>query len=148
MSTLTRRTSLFSGLAVLGLATVLLTAGPTTADDHAAPSAAGPELIAVKFHADWCGSCKAMGDVFTDLTNLLDGQPVLFVEIDQTNRTTAAQAEYMVAALGAGELWADYGGKTGFILVVDADSKAVVAKLTKEHGVKDMAKAIKDALAG
>jgi len=147
MSVLARRTTAIFGLAVLGLATVLVTAGPTTAGDQQAQAAASPQLIAIKFHADWCGSCKAMGDVFTDLANKLDGQPVLFVEIDQTNRTTAAQAQFMVAALGAGELWGEFGGKTGFVLVLDAESRQVVAKLTHEQSVKDMTKAITDALA-
>tara|TARA_E500000331_G_C17267879_1_gene717890 strand:+ start:2873 stop:3037 length:165 start_codon:yes stop_codon:yes gene_type:complete len=26
-----------------------------------------PELIAIKFHADWCGSCKLMGSTFEEL---------------------------------------------------------------------------------
>ena len=147
MHPMSRNLALGSGLGLIAVAVLAVTATTTSAMDQAPATADSPKLIAIKFHADWCGSCKAMGDVFTDLANKLDGAPVLFVEIDQTNRTTAAQAEYMVAALGAGQLWGEYGGKTGFILLIDADTKQVAGKLTKEHSVKDMAKAVKEALA-
>ncbi len=37
----------------------------------------GPKIIAIKFHADWCGYCKAMGPVFEELQAKYDRLPVL-----------------------------------------------------------------------
>ncbi|MDA8019294.1 MAG: thioredoxin family protein [Thermoanaerobaculia bacterium] len=107
----------------------------------ASTAPASPELVAVKFHADWCGSCKRMGPVFEDLRNKYDGQPVLFVELDLTNGTTRAQAEYLAAALGFGEVYAANQG-TGFILLLDGESRQEVAKLTADQDIKAMGKQI------
>ena len=98
---------------------------------------AKPELLAVKFHADWCGSCKKMGTVFEDLRNKYDGKSVLFVTLDLTNSTTRSQAEYLAAALGFGDIYAKNAG-TGFILLLDGDSNNQVAKLTADQDIKSM----------
>lgn len=100
-----------------------------------------PKLMVVKFHADWCGSCKAMGSVVTDLTNKLDGEPVLFTELDFTNNSTKHQSLLLASALGIEKALTDNKG-TGFLLVIDTKSKQVKAKLTKTQSVKDMTKAI------
>jgi len=133
---------------VLMLTVALATAKdrPTTQPADESGAAAKPAVVALKFHADWCGSCKAMGPVFEDLRNKLDGEPVLFVTLDLTNRSTAAQAEYHAAALGAGRHWSEYGGKTGFILLLDAQSGDVLGKLTREQDIKAMGAAIKSAV--
>lgn len=47
-----------------------------------------PDLIALKFHGDWCGKCKKMGSGFEDLQTKFAGQSALFVFIDRTNQTT------------------------------------------------------------
>lgn len=117
-------------------------APPVFAEENGAAEA---RIIAVKFHADWCGSCKAMGTAFTDLENKLDGQPVLFVELDLTNRTTARQASYMINALGAPEIWNEFGGKTGFILLLD-ENRSVVGKLDSKMTFKEMVAEIERAL--
>ena len=106
---------------------------------EAAP--AQPEILAVKFHADWCGSCKRMGPVFDDLRNKYDGQPVLFVELDLTNGTTRSQAELLASALGFGEVYAKNQG-TGFILLLDGDSRQQLTKLTADQDIKAMGKEI------
>lgn len=98
---------------------------------------ASPEIVAVKFHADWCGSCKRMGTVFEDLRNKYDGKPVLFVELDLTNGTTRSQAEYLAAALGFGDVFAQNQG-TGFILLLDGKSRQQLAKLTADQDIKAM----------
>lgn len=111
---------------------VVLTAGIGVARALApAPSrsATAPELIAVKFHADWCGSCKAMGPSFIDLRNKFDDRPVLFVRFDFTSASDRVQSEYHAAALGLDSVWDEYGNKTGFILLIDADTKRIIDKL-------------------
>lgn len=142
------RAMTISGLVMAGLM-VLSTAGTrVAAEDAASAKAAEPNVVAIKFHADWCGTCKAMGPLFSDLANKLDGEPVLFVEIDLTNQTTTRQAQFMLAALGAGDLWATYGGKTGFILLLDGQTREVVGKLTKDQDFKQMVAAIQQAAGG
>jgi len=127
---------------VLFLALAPLTFGSVYADGHEA----APEVIAVKFHGDWCGSCKKMGPVSTDLGNKLDGMPVLFVELDLTNNTTKHQAKLLASALSLGTVYEGNPG-TGFILLVDADSKKVVKKLTADMTLKQMQAAIQGLIA-
>ena len=102
-----------------------------------AEAPASPDLLAVKFHADWCGSCKKMGTVFEDLRNKYDGKSVLFVTLDLTNGTTRSQAEFLASALGFGDVYAQNQG-TGFILLLDGKSREQVAKLTADQNIKAM----------
>ncbi|MEL7059022.1 MAG: thioredoxin domain-containing protein [Acidobacteriota bacterium] len=132
----TRRLDRFR-CAALSLALVFMLAIPGTllASEDAGPAA--PDLIAVKFHADWCGSCKKMGSTFEDLQNKYDGRSILFVELDLTNRTTRAQAEYLAASLGFGKVFASHPG-TGFVLLLDGETRAQIAKLTADQSIKEM----------
>lgn len=100
------------------------------------------ELVVVKFHADWCGSCQTMGETFENLGAKLDSEPVLFVELDQTTSAGRKQAGFLLNAMGGKSVWKEYGGKTGFILLLNPEDMSVVGKLTKENGFKDMVKAI------
>jgi thiol-disulfide isomerase/thioredoxin len=135
--------ALFFILAVAGLATSFAWAhaepnAPVQATSAEDEKVASPEVIALKFHADWCGSCRAMGPVFTDLGNKFDTKPVLFLELDHTSEPSRRQAEYLAAVLGLQEVWKKDGGSTGFILLIDADTHEVLAKLTKEQDIKAM----------
>ncbi len=96
-----------------------------------------PELLIVKFHADWCGSCKAIGPALEDLTNKLDGKPILFVELDFTNKTTKHQANLLASTIGIEKIVAN-NNATGFILVIDSKTKEIKAKLTKAQTTKEM----------
>ena len=131
-----------AALALLAVIVSLLAAAAMTdrarAEDKAPARVAMPSVIAVKFHADWCGSCKAMGPVFEDLTNKFDGKPILFITLNMTNTTTRHQAEYLAAALGQENHWARLKSKTGIILLVDGFHKSELATLTAKQNIKEM----------
>jgi len=108
------------------------------AESKDAPEVAGPKVIAVKFHADWCGYCKAMGDVYAEMQAKFDRQPVLWITLDQTREHDRTQSEYLAHAMGMKDIWSEHGGKTGFILLVNAETGQVMEKLTHEQTLKQM----------
>lgn len=114
---------------------------PTAQDD-------GPEIIAVKFHADWCGYCKAMGPVFEELQAKYDQQPVLFVVFDQTREFNRRQSRYLADAMGLEDVWNEHGGKTGFVLLIDAETNKVIKRLGYERSLKEMGASLLDAANG
>jgi len=105
-----------------------------------------PKIIAVKFHADWCGYCKAMGPVFEELQAKFDREPVLYVTLDQTRDFNRKQSGYLAHAMGLDRVWNDNGGKTGFVLLIDPSTHQVVQKLTHEQNIKQMGAAIQEAV--
>jgi len=117
------------------------TTGPTVDGE-----AAAPEVIAVKFHADWCGYCKAMGPVFEELQAKFDQEPVLYAEFDQTREFNRTQSQYMAHAMNLDHVWKEHGGKTGFVLLIDADTRQVIQKLTHDKNLKEMGAALQDAV--
>lgn len=47
-----------------------------------------PDLLVVKFHADWCGSCIAMVPAFEDVQTKFDNENISFVKLDFTDSIT------------------------------------------------------------
>lgn len=107
-----------------------------------------PDVMVIAFHADWCPGCQALGPkLMKEVIPSLTDEPSLFVKLDQTDRNSR-QAEYMLASLGLGHLWAEYGGKTGFALVVDTETRQVVDKLTHKQASSQMSQVVKAAISG
>lgn len=145
-------------LALLGLLAALLAAQPPNPIDPtprrppdptpAGKAARAPRLLALKLHADWCPTCKTMGTMFEDLGKKFDAEPVLFVKLDLTEQRCRTQGEYMIAALGLGKLWQEFGeGKqTGVIKLVDAATRKVVQSIPGDAGWEKAEKMLADAL--
>lgn len=93
-----------------------------------APAAEAPRVIALNFYADWCPGCKALKPQLDEVIAGAASQPVLFVKLDQTDKASR-QAEYTLAALGLGELWRAHAGKTGYVLLVNTQTRRVVGML-------------------
>ena len=94
-----------------------------------ARAAEAPKVIAINFYADWCNGCKALKPRLEEAMKDASGQPCLSVKLDQTDKDSK-QAEYMLAALGLGDLWKEHAGKTGYVLLVDTATKKVVSTIT------------------
>lgn len=109
--------------------------------------ARAPKVIALTFYADWCPGCKALAPNLEAAMEKVAEQPCLFVKLDQTNRNSA-QAEYLVSALGLGEVWKDNAGRTGFVILLDANTKRVIGKITPEQSPAAIAATITSAVKG
>ena len=114
-----------------------LLASTGSAQDQQKPTETA-KIIAIKFHADWCGFCKAMGSTFEELQAKFDTLPVLYLVLDHTREYNRKQSAYLAYALDLADVWAEYGGKTGFILLISAKTKQVVTKLTHQQSLKEM----------
>lgn len=123
---------------------------PPSSEDRAArkPAVAqAPKLIALSFYADWCPGCKQLGPKLDAVMSSAAEQPCLFVKLDQTDKESR-QAEFLLAALGLGDLWKEHAGSTGYTLLIDPKSKKVVGTFQADQDVESMkamlAAALKD----
>jgi len=108
--------------------------------------ARAPKVMVVAMHADWCGKCKVLGPkLMNDVAPATGHDGALFVKVDQTSKDSA-QAEYLMAALGLGDLWGEHGGKTGYALLVDAQSKRVISTLRADQSAEAMTDEIESAI--
>ena len=109
-------------------------------------AARAPELMVVALHADWCAKCQALGPkMMNEIMPAFANEGCLFVKIDQTDKDST-QAEYLMAALGLGQHWREHGGKTGYALLVDPQSKRVVGTLQADQSVDAMKASITSAM--
>ena len=102
------------------------------ADAHKAAATAPIEstlVLVVKFHADWCGACQMLSGPLESLQGDFAGQPVDFVRFDLSNEATTAASRPRAARLGLSEIFESYGTKTGFVLVIDAETNRIVGEI-------------------
>lgn len=112
-----------------------------------ARAAEAPKVIALNFYADWCPGCKALKPKLEEAMKDAAGQPCLTVKLDQSDKDSH-QAEYMLAALGLGDLWKEHAGKTGYVLLVDTATKKVVSTINYKQDTKEIKSTLMAALKG
>ncbi len=129
--------SLFIAVAALGV----------TALTHAAEPVE-PEVIGLMFYSDSCGSCKVLDPKVESVKAGLSDEAILFAKFDHSDEATKAQAAMLASALGVGDLYSEQEKASGFLLLVDAETKEPVGKLTKEMSEEDIKEAIDEAVKG
>jgi thiol-disulfide isomerase/thioredoxin len=139
--------SIVLGLAGLGVGLSASDAGATQAQPASVERGAeSPQLVLVKFHADWCPHCRVLNPVFDDVQASIADQPVLFVRVDKTDKAKARQAEYLTAELGLGQHWPSYGRRTGLVVLFDADTGKVVEEFNSSSTATEIRESIAAAL--
>lgn len=106
-----------------------------------------PTLIAIKVHADWCGTCRAMAPSLAEARELLKEESILFYTADRTDSENK-QAELFFGAFDLDEMWFKVGKRTGAVHLVDPSSKEIVATLTGSvtRDSEELARTIKRAI--
>lgn len=127
---------------------LLFIALPFTSQGEETSSTAKPAVYGVLFYADWCGSCKALDPKITQARQeaMLDTQDVLFVTLDLTDDVTKHQAALMAATLGISDVYESNAGKTGFMLLLNAENGEKLSQLTKKLEPGDIATRIQEAV--
>lgn len=111
-------------------------AGPVT---QAAPAA--PQLIAATFTSAWCASCRVLEPQLKKAMPKFKDKAIEFVEFDFTFGEEERLAA-LASAHGLTRLYEANKGATGFTVLVDADTGAVVDTLTMNFSVSDLERAL------
>lgn len=104
------------------------------------------QLLVVKFHADWCGSCVQLDEPLGTLQAEFGGQAVDFVRLDLTSDTTRVAAASRAERLGLQAVYGEHGKKTGFALLIDAQSGRVLGELRTSQSLEEMRGLVSGAL--
>lgn len=105
-----------------------------------------PKVVAATFSSAWCASCKILKPRLADIIPEFADKPVKFVELDFTfgqRKEIEAQAE----SEGLGAAYPRFKGATGFTLLVDRKTGAVIDYLTISHSKAAMRAALARAIA-
>jgi thiol-disulfide isomerase/thioredoxin len=113
--------------------------------DETAASSKSTKLYALTFHADYCGACKKLKPNVMELQTKTEGESVEWVKFDFTSAESKAKSEELASELGVDDHYKE-NQATGFVLLVDADSKEKVGKLTSKQSSDEMYQAIKNVL--
>lgn len=104
------------------------------------------QVVAVKFWHRTCPACREIDPRYAEVRDDFEEKPVLFVTFDMSTDETRAQSQMLAESLGIGDLYRDNYGVTGFVVLVDAESRAEVGRLTTQHDQGAMKEIIDAAL--
>ncbi|MEK7264856.1 MAG: thioredoxin domain-containing protein [Pseudomonadota bacterium] len=117
---------------------------PATSAD--APYEGKPEIVAATFASSWCSACKVLKPKLAKVIPGFKDKPVAFVEFDFTfgprDEIRAEADKY-----GIGDLYERNKGATGFTVLVDSDTGAILDTLTMNFSEDAMRAAIAQAIA-
>jgi len=97
-----------------------------------------PQVMIVKFYADWCGSCKVMQPELDKFLESTKDKSTLYVHFDLTDEQTRQKSAYLAHSLGLENIYKEHAAKTGFALLIDSASKTPEGKITKDMSSEEM----------
>jgi len=121
----------------LAIAGTSLSAQDCGDDSKHAKSDAQAKILAVKFHADYCGACKALNQPLEELQTKLEGESVKFVKFDFTSAESKKKSEQTASELNVEDVYKKNNG-TGYVLLIDSESGETLATLYRKHSVDEM----------
>lgn len=112
-------------------------AEPVEAGDVQFEQAQQTKTLAVLFRADWCAQCHVLEPKIEAARALLEasggGAGVSYVTLDFTSAASRLQASEAAVRHGVERVFTERAGKTGFMLVIDAESGAVESEISSVY---------------
>lgn len=135
-------------LSLLLISFVFLLIPFTSQSEEAQVVEAKPAVYGILMYADWCGACKALDPKIAQAREEadLDSEDILFMRWDLTDETTKHQTLMMASVLGLNKVYAANAGKTGFMLLVDAETGEKLELLTTKYGPTEIADKIQNSI--
>lgn len=130
------------------IASVFLLAFFGTAQNLSAQTTAtdDPQIIGVKMYADWCGKCQKMAPNLEKAKPQFAGGDVLFVRFDMTDEFRTEQSKLLADWMGLSSLFDKHEGRTGYMVLVDAQTKKEIKTLTSDQSAQELTQAIQSVL--
>ena len=129
---------------LLIIITILFTCNPV----YARAIDAEPKLLAIYLHSDWCGNCKILSPKMDEArkSGELDKKDVLFIKFNLTDKTSIHQTIMLSNQLGVNDYLKGQGSSTGYVALLDAQSKKELARFDRDSKVADVINTINDNL--
>lgn len=112
------------------------------ASAHAQSRLIKPEMLVVKFRAEWCGPCKVMEPSLDQALRSLNDPSIRLVDIDTTNGATSEAAAYKAFDADIVSQYNQWLGLTGFAVMIDADTKNTLGCVNMTYSAALMAEHI------
>jgi thiol-disulfide isomerase/thioredoxin len=103
------------------------------------------KILAVKFYADWCGTCKKLAPGLQKVESKFKDKAVQFITMNLTDEKTTHQSEIVANSLGIGKIFKDNQG-TGFVLLIEPVKHTVLGQLDTAQSSEQMIKTVDLAL--
>lgn len=105
-----------------------------------------PKLIALTMHADWCGTCKVLNPKVDEIKKEFENKGVFFTKFDKTDDFTTSQSVLYAQLLGLTSIFEDHKEKTGYMLLINAETREVVGRITADKSKEEIKSTIRQAL--
>lgn len=124
--------------ALLGTVALCVTAATANAAER-------PDIYVVKFRADDCANCAVMENQLDNAMNMVRSQKVKLVTIDTSNALKWEVSAHTAFDHDIAPQFNKWVGLTGFVAVVDRQSRRTIGCVSDEQDVYKMANFIKAA---
>lgn len=105
-----------------------------------------PKLIAVYAYASWCPNCKKLSPEIEKARSEgeLNGQDVLFITLDLSDKASIHQAQLLAQAMGLADFLKAQGSATGYLALLEASTSTELARLDSKSTSQDIINSVKD----
>ena len=140
-----RKNAVFLTILAVGMAGVaIVSRGDASSVEQAYDGK--PDIVAASFTSAWCSACKVLEPRLAKVIPDFSGKPVQFIELDFTYGKNKAH-ERLAADYGFSDVYERFKSGTGFTLLIDAQTGAVIDTLTMNHSADAMRSAIAQSIA-